>query len=112
VTDAAIHRVSRESRRECGSVTEGQWIATGFSPRDDKTRVKKRSEVSYPTPFSIFTLHPSLLKSGRSVRLAPRGYRPAWAKTFLASSLLAFLETNTEAYVVEAVTGGGVVALS
>jgi hypothetical protein len=31
VTDAAIHRVSRESRRECGSFTEGQWIATGYA---------------------------------------------------------------------------------
>jgi hypothetical protein len=35
--DAAIHRVSRESRRECGSVLEGQWIATGLRPRDDNT---------------------------------------------------------------------------
>jgi hypothetical protein len=59
-------------RRLGSSLTEGQWIATGFSPREDNTRVRKRSEVSYPTPFqsSIFTLQSSLLKSRRSVRLA------------------------------------------
>ena len=28
--DAAIHRVSRYTFGQCGSVTEGQWIATGI----------------------------------------------------------------------------------
>ena len=84
MTDAAIHRVSGDAYGFVSSFSGSQWIATGFSPRDDKTRVRKRSEVSYPKPFSIFTLHPSLLKSRRSVRLAPRGFRPAWAKTPLA----------------------------
>jgi hypothetical protein len=34
--DAAIHRVSRYTFLGCGSFTEGQWIATGLRPRDDK----------------------------------------------------------------------------
>ena len=37
---------------------------------------------------------------------------PPQAKTFLASSLLAFLETDTEAYVVVAGAGGKVAAPS
>jgi hypothetical protein len=37
VTDAAIHRVSKDAYGLCGSVTGSQWIATGISqyPRDD-----------------------------------------------------------------------------
>ena len=31
VTDAAIHRVSEDVGGRCGSVTEGQWIATGYA---------------------------------------------------------------------------------
>ena len=31
VTDAAIHRVSGDVDGRCGSVTEGQWIATGYA---------------------------------------------------------------------------------
>ena len=31
VTDAAIHRVSKDAYRGCGSVTEGQWIATRYA---------------------------------------------------------------------------------
>jgi hypothetical protein len=40
------------------------------------------------------------------------GLAPAQAKTFLASSLLAILETNTEADTVVPVAGGVVAALS
>ena len=42
----------------------------------------------------------------------PFGPAPPRAKTFLASSLLAFLETNTEADIVVAVARGEVAALS
>ena len=62
--------------------------------------------------LSLFTLQSSLFKSPRSARLALRGFRPAWSKTFLASSLLAFLETDTEAHAVETVAGDMVAALS
>ena len=59
----------------------------------------------------LFNLHSSPFTLEVS-SLGSFGLASPLAKTFLASSLLAFLETNTEAYVVEAVTGGGVVALS
>ena len=36
VTDAAIHRVSEDVGGVVCSITEGQWIATGCRPRDDK----------------------------------------------------------------------------
>ena len=61
--------------------------------------------------FSLFSLHSSLFKSRRSARLAPRGFRPAQAKTFLAPLLL-LLETNTEAKVVDAEAQGVAEALS
>ena len=59
----------------------------------------------------LFTLHPSIFTLLVSP-LGSFGLAPPQAKTFLAFSLLAFLETDTEAYVVVAVTGGVVVALS
>jgi len=55
-------------------------------------------------PLSLFTLEVSSLGSF--------GLAPPQAKTFLASSLLAFLETNTEAYVAVTVAGVDVAALS
>ena len=36
MTDAAIHRVSEGAGGVVCSITEGQWIATGLRPRDDK----------------------------------------------------------------------------
>ena len=36
MTDAVIHRVSEDVGGVVCSVTEGQWIATGLRPRDDK----------------------------------------------------------------------------
>ena len=59
VTDAAIHRVSGEVFDLSLRFLVHSGSPRAFSPRDDKTRVRKRSEVSYPTPFqsSLFTLH-------------------------------------------------------
>ena len=78
-SDAAIHRVSRNADGVVCSGNEGQWIATGFHPRD----YKKWGQGTVRAFFSLFTLHSSLIPS------------------------LAFLETDTEAYVAVAVTGGG-----
>ena len=55
-----------------------------FSPRDDKggwVCGEKRKGQSL-----LFTLYPSIFTHfvRRSIRLAPRGFRPAWAKTPLA----------------------------
>ena len=36
MTDTAIHRVLRDAGGFVCSFTEGLWIATGLSPRDDK----------------------------------------------------------------------------
>ena len=55
--DAAIHRVSRDTFGECGSLTSSQWIATGYAlamtrvsekARDDNTLLSLRggNEVS------------------------------------------------------------------
>ena len=59
----------------------------------------------------LFTLHPSIFTLLVSP-LGSFGLAPPQAKTFLASSLLAFLETDTEAYVVVAGAGGKVAAPS
>jgi hypothetical protein len=59
----------------------------------------------------LFNLHSSPFTPKVS-SLVSFGLAPPLAKTFLASSLLAFLETDTEAYVATATTGGDVVALS
>ena len=48
--DAAIHRVSKDAFGECGSLTEGQWIATGYALAMTRVMVSP----------SLFTLHPSL----------------------------------------------------
>ena len=32
VTDAAIHRVSKDAGGQCGSFIKNQWIATGVQP--------------------------------------------------------------------------------
>jgi hypothetical protein len=58
-----------------------------------------------------FTLYPSIFTLLVSP-LGSFGLAPPQAKTFLASSLLAFLETNTEAQGVVAGTGLVVVAPS
>ena len=39
--DAAIHCASEDADRAVCSVTQGQWIATGLRPRDDKGEEKK-----------------------------------------------------------------------
>ena len=46
MTDAVIHRVSEDVGGVVCSVTEGQWIATGLRPRDDKVvdRTLSRSQ--------------------------------------------------------------------
>ena len=48
MTNAAIHRVSRDVVGFVRSVTGDQWIAAGLRPRDDKS-------VAFP-----FTLHSSI----------------------------------------------------
>jgi hypothetical protein len=40
VTDAEIHRVSRDAIGFVCSLPSSQWIATGFRPRDDKMKGK------------------------------------------------------------------------
>jgi len=80
--DAAIHRVSGVADRQCGSFIENQWIATGYALAMTRVMVSP----------SLFTLKVSSLGSF--------GLAPPQAKTFLAYSLLAFLETYTEADVV------------
>ena len=42
MTDAAIHRVSGYVDGVICSVGEGQWIATGYRPRDDNTLLSLR----------------------------------------------------------------------
>ena len=74
--DAAIHRVSGDADGFVCSCSEGQWIATGYAlamtrcgdgcPRDDNNWRKGMVRAD----ISLFTLHSSLLKSRRSVRLA------------------------------------------
>ena len=110
--EVAIHRGSKDAGGFVCSVSGSLWIATGFALGMTRVvrYVMRGGTVS--AFFSLFSLHSSLFKSPRSVRLAPRGYRPAWAKTFLASHSLAFLETNTEAKAAAAVARGAVVALS
>ena len=61
-------------------------------------------------PSRLIRLSRLLLNPNPS--LGSFGLAPPQAKTFLASSLLAFLETDTEAYAYVAVTGGAVVAPS
>jgi hypothetical protein len=102
VTDAAIHRVSGYAYDLSLRLLDHSGSPRPQGARDDKTRVGKRSEVSSHAP--PFTLEVSSLGSF--------GLAPPQAKTFLASSLLAFLETNTEAYVVVATARGVVVAAS
>jgi hypothetical protein len=102
VTDAAIHRVSEDVDGKLRFVTfptftfhpsiftlppyiGSQWIATGYALA--MTRVVGfvvRRGRTVRVYISLFTVQTSLLKSRRSVRLAPRGFRPAWAKTPLA----------------------------
>ena len=69
--------------KRSGSVGEGQWSATGFRPRDDKggwvCGEKKGQSL-------CFTLHPSIF----------------------SLLLLAFLETYTEADIVDAGAGEAV----
>ena len=98
-TNAAIHRVSRDVVGFVRSVTGDQWIAAGLRPRDDKS-------VAFP-----FTLYPSIFTLLVSP-LGSFGLAPPLAKTFLAYSLLAFLETDTEAAVDVAGTGVAEVAKS
>jgi hypothetical protein len=45
--NAAIHDVSENAYGQCGSLTEGQWIATGLRPRDDKASVFTMKEVKW-----------------------------------------------------------------
>ena len=59
----------------------------------------------------LFTLYPSIFTL-LVPPLGSFGLAPPQAKTFLASSLLAFLETDTEAYAAVTVTGGVAGALS
>ena len=72
----------------------------------------------YPPPLTRRLSQPSRLIRLSRLLLNPNpslgsfGLAPPQAKTFLASSLLAFLETYTEAQVVEAVARGAAVALS
>ena len=46
--DAAIHRVSKDAFGGCGSLTEGQWIATGYALAMKKARVVKIRENALP----------------------------------------------------------------
>ena len=47
MTDAAIHRVSINAGGFVCSGSEGQWIATGLRPRDDKGGVFTMKEVKW-----------------------------------------------------------------
>ena len=103
-TDAAIHRVSQDAGGECGSVSGSQWIATGFPP----PRIQHRRE-GLPWTKAGEAREDKLF---RSPSLGSFGLAPPQAKTFLASSLLAILETNTEAQDAATAAGGAVVAPS
>lgn len=58
VTDAAIHRVPRDAYGQCGSVSEDQWIATGYPLAMTGCLKMNRSELQShaPLPPSLFTL--------------------------------------------------------
>ena len=55
--DAAIHRVLEDADGVVCSGSQGQWIATGLRPRDDKVGLVCDDRGN--SQSLLFTLHPS-----------------------------------------------------